>query len=95
MKYVLITVRNDEVSSFEAAEKLLVYDVEEGRPVKSLGRPVTPDLLEDVVEEYDAWVLFTRGITRENREPVEEAGIKIVETRAGSVVDVVKEFFTW
>lgn len=91
---VLITVKDNRVSGFEEADKLLVYNAEKGVVEKNLEKPADISLLEEMVEEYDPWLLFTSSISEDNSDVIEEIGVKVIVTRARSIEELIDEYFT-
>jgi len=94
LRYILVTTRDGKISGFEEAKEVVVYDIEEGKIARVLSGRVLLDAIEDLVEELDAWIMFTRSISSENRELIEESGIKTVVTTSGSIEEILREYFT-
>ncbi|ACL11385.1 hypothetical protein DKAM_1059 [Desulfurococcus amylolyticus 1221n] len=93
MRYVLFTMRDGRISGFKLASEVVLYNIEENKPEKSI-RNTGIETLEELIEEYDTWLLFTREISGEDKELVEEMGVKVVVTSLETIDEVIGEFFT-
>lgn len=75
---IVITVDKGRVSPLGSSEKLIVYDMDSRRIIAEIPSPGGDvDVLEELLEEYDASVLVTSGIPEEKEAAVEEAGVRV------------------
>uniref|UniRef100_A0A7C2FEG3 Histidine kinase n=1 Tax=Thermosphaera aggregans TaxID=54254 RepID=A0A7C2FEG3_9CREN len=75
---IVISVGNGQVSSLASSEKLLVYDMDSRKIIAEIPSPgIDVNLLEELLEEYDASILVSAGIPEESALAIEEGGVKV------------------
>lgn len=75
---MVVAVGNGRVSSLASSEKLIVYDMDSKKILAELPSPgLDVDLLEDLLEEYDASILVSTSVPEEPALAIEEGGVKI------------------
>ncbi|MEZ0393494.1 MAG: hypothetical protein ABWK00_00375 [Desulfurococcaceae archaeon] len=78
---MFISARGGRISPLTSCEKILVYDMDEGKVIAEIGGDVAraPDALEEAIDEYDPWIMVVgRGDPRDLVEFVEESGVKVI-----------------
>ncbi|MEM1627963.1 MAG: dinitrogenase iron-molybdenum cofactor biosynthesis protein [Desulfurococcaceae archaeon] len=94
MRYVLITCSGENVVDFNSAKDIVLYDVVENKIVKRIEKPENLDYLEELIEQYDPWLLFTLSIDPELYGYIEETGIKIIIVADKKTVEeLIKDYF--
>lgn len=91
---VMIFCKNNVITSYEEASSIVIYDMDSRKVVLTMEKPSLPDMLEDIVEEYDVCALLTTSISPENRSAFEEMGVKTVIVEQVSIDEVIEEIFT-
>jgi predicted Fe-Mo cluster-binding NifX family protein len=75
---IVVTVGKGWVSSLASSEKLLVYDMDSRKILAEISSPGSNiDVLEDLLDEYDASILVSTSIPEESILAIEEGGVKI------------------
>jgi len=91
----VITCKREEITSYEDAEELVVYDMD-SRTIKfSLRKPRNIEVLEDVLEERgcDLWVFITASIPESVRDIIENMGVKVQIVRRAPLKEILEELF--
>ena len=95
MAVAVFTCRKNYVTSYEDAEELVVYDMD-NRTIKfSLKKPRSIEVLEDILEDRncDFWVFITTSIPEDVKSIIEEMGVKVQIVEKSPLKEVIKELF--
>ncbi|MEM1595683.1 MAG: hypothetical protein QXS24_00815 [Desulfurococcaceae archaeon] len=93
MGSIILTIKNNNIVSYDEAEELVVYDMDNRRIVARLKKPNDPVLIEDLLEEHDLWAIVSKSISPEVAEVLRGIGIKIEITDVASIEDYIREIF--
>lgn len=93
MTSVIISCKKELVVQYEEADELLIYDMDTRKVVFRGEKPQDPDLIEELVEDYDVCAIITAGITPENRMFFEGIGVKPVLVDKNLVDKVINDIF--
>lgn len=93
MGTIVFTCKGDTIVSYEDADELLVYDMDSKRLVHKLKKPQDPFLLEDLLEEYDPWVVVSEGVSPEIGGLLRDMGVKLEFTRKRKIGEFLEEVF--
>ncbi len=93
MVSVIITCKNDVVVKYEDAREIVIYDMDSKKIVLRREKPPRPELLEDIVEEYDVCAMLTASIEPETEEVFATMGVKVVLVKQSNIEEVINEIF--
>lgn len=88
---IIISCKDDYVVSYDDADELVVYDMDERKLIDRFKKPRNIHILEDLLEKYDPWALITESLSPEKTEVVRDMGIKIHYVNKRRVEEVIKE----
>ncbi|MEM4718346.1 MAG: hypothetical protein QXE81_06310 [Desulfurococcaceae archaeon] len=91
MGSIILTCKNNLIVTYEEAVDLVVYDMDLRKIIGIVRKPSDPLILEDLAEEYDPWVIVTKGISEENEEILRDIGVKIVITKRNNIMEYINE----
>lgn len=93
MGSAILTCKGEFIVSYDEANELIVYDMDSKRVVYKFKKPSSPLLLEDVLEDFDPWVVVSEYISPEVIEILRDMGVKIEITRRCKVSEYVESVF--
>lgn len=93
MGTVVLTCRGNTVVSYTEADELVIYDMEARRVVSRLRKPDNPVLLEDMLEDLDAWAILSEGVPPSVSDVIRDMGIKVQLVARRNIKDLIDELF--
>ncbi len=93
MASIVFTCKNNEIVGFNEAEELVVYDMDSKKITARLKKPRSIELLEDILEEYDPWIIATVEVDPEIHDQLREMGFKVEIVKPSKLDDYIEEVF--
>jgi len=93
MASIVFTCKNNEIVGFNEAEELVVYDMDSKKITARLKKPRNIELLEDILEEYDPWIIATVEVDPEIHDQLREMGFKVEIVKPSKLNDYIEEVF--
>lgn len=94
MGSVILTCKGEFIVSYDEADELVIYDMDVKEVVHRVKKPQNPLLLEDLLENFDPWVVVSEYISPEVSEVLRDIGVKVELTKKRKVREFVEEIFT-
>ncbi|MEM4482094.1 MAG: hypothetical protein QXK88_04775 [Desulfurococcaceae archaeon] len=89
----VLTCKGDLVVSYNEAEELVIYDMQAKRVISRLRKPSNALLLEEILEDFDPWVIFSEDIPADIVDAIRDMGIKVQLVKGYTVEGLISELF--
>jgi len=90
---IVLTCRRGDIVSYVEADELVVFDMDSKDIVARLKKPRDLGLLEDLLEEYDPWVVVTAHVDPEIQEALRDMGFKVEVVKSVKLSEYINDVF--
>jgi hypothetical protein len=90
---IVLTCRRGDIVSYVEADELVVFDMDSKDIVARLKKPRDLGLLEDLLEEYDPWVVVTAYVDPEIQEALRDMGFKVEVVKSVKLSEYLNDVF--